>query len=111
MFQLIRALLYLSIVISGVTFFYVGANVGYNVGEKAGIDETIIFGIITKQVECHYIKKPECNKRECKVPVHPKTESPFDHLFPGGQAREEQLRPLSPAHWYWQLQDFTQLVR
>jgi hypothetical protein len=108
---LIKILLYFTILLSGVAFFYVGANVGYNVGEKAGIDEAIIYGITIGKVTCHYIKKPECNKRECKVPVYSKTESPFDHLFPGRQTWKEESGPISPAGWYFKLQDSFELVR
>lgn len=72
---MIKSLLYLTIVLAGFTFYFVGANAGYELGHQDGINDFILVGLKRGTVSCHYVK-PECKKNECNATVHPKTTSP-----------------------------------
>lgn len=73
--MIVKGLLYLSIIVSGFTFYYVGGNVGYALGHTDGINEFILVGLQRGTVECHYVK-PECKENECDANIHSKTTSP-----------------------------------
>ena len=57
--MLIKCLLYLTIILSGLTGVLVGLNVGYDVGRKTGQNECLIREIQRGKVKCHYVKE-EC---------------------------------------------------
>lgn len=74
--MIIKSLLYITIVLTGFTFYFMGGNRGYDLGHTDGINEFILVGLQRGTVECHYIKKPECKKNECKANIHTETKSP-----------------------------------
>lgn len=64
--MLIKCLLYLTIILSGLTGVLVGLNYGYDVGRKTGQNECLIREITKGTVKCHYVKE-ECNKTYCPI--------------------------------------------
>ena len=104
-YPLIKSLLYFSILFSGFTFYYVGANRGYEIGAFDGVNTFILQGAKMGLVECHYVKKPECKKNECKLPVHPKRKPTQHNLFHSRQARTRKFVADSSASWNFELQN------
>lgn len=41
----------------GVTFYYVGANRGHDMGFKHGIADFILYGATVGTIECKYVRK------------------------------------------------------
>ena len=62
---MIKGLLYFTVILSGVAFYYTGANRGYELGVVDGAHSFIIRGLQLGTVECHY--KREHNERKSSI--------------------------------------------